>query len=134
MISDDIILFFHIILFYFFALSPLITDCYLKNTTLILMIFLCFQYVLRYGKCGIINIERFFLKENFKNGFFYRLIKPVICYKQNIIYKKYFILIIIYIIILYVQLEKNGCFILIKKNMKDVFEYIKNICQNNKKI
>ena len=109
MISNDIILFCHILLFYILALSPLITNCYFKKLILIIIIFLCIQYVSKYGKCGIINIEKFFLKDNFKQGFCYRLIKPVICYKQNIIYKHYFYLIIIYMIVLYIQLEKAGC-------------------------
>jgi hypothetical protein len=109
MISDDIILFIHIVLFYIFALSPLITDCYIKKIILILIMFLTIQLVTKYGKCGIINIERFFIKEKFKEGFFYRLIKPLICYKQNIIYKNYFKLIIIYMIILYIQLENANC-------------------------
>lgn len=108
MISDDIILFFHITLFYLLALSILIKDCYLKKIIIILIMFLCLQYTSKYGKCGLINIERFFLKEKFKEGFIYRLIKPIICYKKNIIYKKYFILIIIYLTILFVQLDKAG--------------------------
>lgn len=126
MISNDIILFCHIALFYTLALSPLITDCYIKKIILILIMFLCVQYVAKYGKCGIINIEKFFLKEKFKQGFFYRLIKPVICYKQNIIYKNYFNIIIIYMLILYIQLEKAGC------NL-NIFEDFKNLYQNIKK-
>jgi len=109
MLSNDIILFSHIILFYIIALSPLIKDCYLKKIILVVIVFLFFQYILKYGKCGIINIERLFLKEKFKEGFFYRLIKPIISYKQNIIYKNYFILIIVYILILFVQLKKTNC-------------------------
>lgn len=108
MISDDIILFCHITLFYILALSPLIKDNNLKKLILVLIMFFCFQYVTKYGKCGLINIEKFFLKDKFKQGCVYRLIKPIICYKQNIIYKNYFTLIIIYMVILYIQLEKAG--------------------------
>ena len=108
MLSDNIILMFHIILFYIMALSPLITDVYFKKVILILMIFLCIQYITKYGKCGLINLEMFFLKEKFREGFIYRLIKPIICYKKNIIYKNYFILIIIYMIVLYTQLYNSG--------------------------
>lgn len=125
MISDDIILFFHIIIFYILALSPLIQNCYFKKVTLILIIFLCIQYVTKYGKCGLINIERFFLKDNFKKGFIYRFIKPIICYKQNIIYKNYFKFIIIYILILYFQLEKAGCNLNIFEDFKKIYEDFK---------
>jgi hypothetical protein len=107
MISDDLILLCHIMLFYSLALSPLITDCYLKKINLILIMFLCIQYVTKYGKCGLINIERYFLGDNFKNGIVYRLIKPVISYKNNIFYEYFFWLIIIYIFILYYQLSKS---------------------------
>ena len=122
MISNDIILFFHIALFYIIALGPVITDCYLKKVILIFIMFLCLQYVTKYGKCGLINIERFFLKEKFKEGFVYRLIKPIVCYKQNIIYKHYFPLIIIYMIILYVQLEKAGCNLNIFEDFKQIYK------------
>ena len=132
MLSDDIILLFHIILFYIFALSPLITDCYIKKLILILMMFLSLQYVSKYGKCGLINIERFVIekvleKKNFKEGFVYRLIKPLICYKQNIIYKNSFSLIIIYMVILYIQLEKAGCDLNIFEDFKKIYQDIRKI-------
>jgi len=132
MLSDDIILLFHTILFYIFALSPLITDCYIKKLILILMMFLSLQYVSKYGKCGLINIERFVIekvleKKNFKEGFVYRLIKPLICYKQNIIYKNSFSLIIVYMVILYIQLERAGCDL-------NIFEDFKKIYQDMRKI
>jgi hypothetical protein len=125
MISDDLILLCHIMLFYSLALSPLITDCYLKKINLILIMFLCIQYVTKYGKCGLINIERFFLKENFKQGFVYRLVKPVVCYKQNAVYKNYFKLIIIYMLVLYLQLEKAGCNLNIFEDFKNMYNNIR---------
>ena len=121
MFSNDIILIIHIILFYIIALTPLINDCYVKKMVLIFVIFLCIQYVSKYGKCGLINIERLFLKEKFKEGFVYRLIKPIVCYKQNIIYKNYFPVIIIYMIILYIQLEKAGCNLNIFEDFKNIY-------------
>jgi hypothetical protein len=127
MISDDIILFCHIVLFYTFALSPLVTDYYLKKIILILIMFFCIQYVTKYGKCGIINIEKFFLKEKFKEGFMYRLIKPIICYKKNIVYKNYFMLIIIYMLVLYIQLEKANCNLNIFKDLSNMYQDIKKI-------
>jgi hypothetical protein len=132
MLSDDIILLFHIILFYIFALSPLITDCYIKKLILILMMFLSLQYVSKYGKCGLINVERFFIekvlkKKNFKEGFIYRLIKPLVCYKQNVIYQNSFSLIIIYMVILYIQLEKAGCDLNIFEDFKKIYQDIRKV-------
>ena len=127
MISNDIILLCHIVLFYTLTLSPLITDSYLKKIILILIMFLSIQNVSKYGKCGVINCEKFFLKEKFKQGFFYRLIKPVICYKQNIVYKNYFMLTIIYMIILYIQLEKAGCNLNIFEDFKNMYQDIRRL-------
>ena len=132
MLSDDIILLFHIMLFYVFALSPLITDCYIKKLILVLMMFLSLQYVSKYGKCGLINIERFLIekvlkKKNFKEGFIYRLIKPLVCYKQNVIYKNSFSLIIVYMVILYIQLEKAGCDLNIFEDFKKIYQDIRKI-------
>jgi hypothetical protein len=63
----------------------------------------------KYGKCGIINIERAFLKEHFREGFFFKLIKPVISYKNNIFYYNLFYMLIIYCIILSIQINDSNC-------------------------
>ena len=97
----------HIILIITVLLSPLLKSSLIKELVLILLVFISIHYITKYGKCGLINIERYFLGENFKNGIVYRLIKPVISYKNNIFYEKFFWLIIIYIVILYYQLIKN---------------------------
>jgi len=108
MMSDNIILLLHISLLYAIALSPFIKDYEYKKIILILLIFLCSQYLTNYGKCGLINIEKFFLKEKFKKGFVFRLIKPIICYKRNIFYQHYFELVLIYILVLYIQIHNAG--------------------------
>lgn len=97
----------HIILIITVLVSPLLKSCLIKELVLILLVFISIHYITKYGKCGLINIERYFLGENFKNGIVYRLIKPVISYKNNIFYEKFFWLIIIYICVLYYQLLKN---------------------------
>jgi len=97
----------HIILIITVIVSPILTSCLIKELVLILLVFISIHYITKYGKCGLINIERYFLGDNFKNGIVYRLIKPVISYKNNIFYENFFWLIIIYILILYYQLIKN---------------------------
>ena len=81
MFADSLILSIHILLTYFIVLSPFVNNSKYKRNVLLFLIFLYIQFVTKYGKCGLINIEKFFLKEKFKNGFVYRLIKPIICYK-----------------------------------------------------
>ena len=124
MISDKIICILHIILFLFFILSPFVDDCAWKINSLILLVFILFHFIFKYGKCGIINIERFFLKENFKNGFCYRLIKPVISHKNNIFYEQYFNILVLYIIILLYQVFKNNC-------LKKLYNIYQTILKNN---
>ena len=122
MISDDIILLCHIIFFYCIATSPFNNDYALKKIILILLLFFCAQWMSNYGKCGLINIEKYFLKDKFKTGFVYRLIKPVICYKTNIFYKHYFEIVLIYIFVLYVQLTEAGYDLNVFSDIQKVYE------------
>jgi len=99
----------HLLFYSLIALSPFINNCELKINICVILLFLLFQFTTKYGKCGIINIERFFLKENYKKGFCYNLIKPVIDYRKNIFFDKLYHLIIIYILILSIQIYQNNC-------------------------
>jgi hypothetical protein len=58
---ENIITFLHLI---FLMVSPFINECAIILNAFIL-IFFFFHFVFKYGKCGIINIERFFLQEIF---------------------------------------------------------------------
>jgi hypothetical protein len=98
-----IISFLHIIFYIGLVISPFINNYKYKTISYVIITFILAHFITRNGKCGIISIERFFLKDNFKEGFFYKLIKPIICYKINPIYNYYFIY-IIYFLILYYQL------------------------------
>lgn len=125
MLSDNIILLCHIILLYGIALSPVINDCHYKNLILVFLLFILLQFTLKYGKCGLINIERFFLKEKFKQGFVFRLIKPLICYKRNPFYSQFYYLLLLYIFILFTQLYTNNCFNILFNDFKLVFSKLK---------
>lgn len=122
-LSDYIILLLHIIIFYFFALSPVIDNCRIKFISLILITFFTLQLSTKYGKCGLINIEKYFLKEKFKNGFVFRLIKPLICYKKNAIYKHYFLIMLIYILVLYIQIKNANCEFNIFNEIHEIYQY-----------
>ena len=122
----NIINIFHLIFYIYLMMSPFINICIIKVNALILLNFILFHFTIKYGKCGIINIEKYFLKDNFKNGFIYNLIKPVISYKNNIFYDKFYNFIILYIIILFLQLYNseyinkifNNIYILLKNKLK----------------
>jgi hypothetical protein len=120
--QENIINYFHLVFLIFMMTSPFIKDCALKMNAFILFAFIIFHYISKYGKCGIINIEKFFLKENFKNGFFYKFIKPIISYKDNIFYYKLFHILILYFIILLLQIYNENC---LKKIYNDLTFLIK---------
>lgn len=120
MLSDNIILVCHIILLYGIALSPIVDDCYYKNIIFVILLFVWGHFKFKYGKCGLISIEKFFLKENFKQGFVYKLIKPVICYKINPFYSQFYNILILYIFILFIQLYNNNCYNIIYTNLKTI--------------
>lgn len=103
------------------ALSIISNDCDYKKLSFILLIFILFQYLTKYGKCGLISIERYFLKDNFKNGFVYRLIKPVVDYRNNPVYDHYMIILLAYIYILLIQIKIYNCNIDLLKDLTLVF-------------
>jgi hypothetical protein len=90
--------------------SIFIDDCLIKAYALIFYMFILFHFIAKYGKCGIINIERYFLKEKFREGFAFKLIRPVISYKNNFIYESFIEIFPLYIFILMIQLYNSKCF------------------------
>lgn len=118
---EKIINYLHLILLIFLMTSPFINDCGLKINAFIMVTFIIFHFITKYGKCGIINIERFFLKENFKQGFCYKLIKPVINYKNNVFYDKLFNMLVLYSIILFIQIYDNNCIQIIYNELYIIF-------------
>lgn len=108
MIIDYIITLIHILFILYLLLSIFINNNTIKLYSLLFNIFILLHYLTKYGKCSIINIERFFLGDNFRDGFFYKLIKPIISYKNNKFYNNGGIyLLLFYIIILIIQLRKK---------------------------
>ena len=98
----------HIIYGFLLLVSPLIDDCEIKGLALIFISFMILHYLTKYGKCGLISIERYFLKEKFREGILFKTIRPVISHKNNIFYEKLFWLFFVYAVILFYQI-KNYC-------------------------
>lgn len=126
MLSNYFINFCHLIAFCFLAFSIFINDCEYKRLAFFCLCFLFIQYIFKYGKCGIINIEKYFLKDNFKSGFFYRLIKPIICYKINPMATTYLWVVFLYICVLYWQLKDMKCDLNVFNVYRDMFHQLKN--------
>lgn len=71
----------------------------------ILLVFLLMQYLTGYQRCGLTEFEYFIKKENYKEGFLYRLIKPVITIPESYFDKYVVYLHIVWVIILGYQLN-----------------------------
>ncbi len=102
----------HILLIMFLSGSIFINNCIYKLYSLFFISFILMHYITKYGKCGIINIEKFFLGTEFKNGVAYRLIKPVISYKNNTFYDcggMYILAMYILILIYQIYINRNSC-------------------------
>ena len=96
----------HILLFLFLASSIFISNIKIKQIAFILLIFLFFQYIINYGKCGLTELEYFIMGKKYKEGFLYRLITPIIKRDEHYFNYYYYIFHILWIIILYYQILK----------------------------
>lgn len=69
----------HLLIVIGIFISIFIGNCLIKKLALVFLIFLFFQYLLGYEKCGLTEIEYWILGEKkYKQGFMYRLIHPLI--------------------------------------------------------
>jgi hypothetical protein len=95
----------HFILVAIISFSIFLPFTEIKYNSLVLLIYILFQYLTNYGKCGLTQLEYYIMGEKYQEGFLYRLIKPVITVSESYFDNYLFILHIIYIIILAYQLE-----------------------------
>lgn len=77
----------------------------IKIYVLIFLLFLLAQYLTGYQRCGLTEWEYRFKKEKYKEGFLYRLIKPVITIPENYFRKYLIVLHLLWIAILVYQLK-----------------------------
>ena len=100
-----IINFLHIILILFLSLSVFIDNYQIKQMAFILLLLIFGQYITNHGRCGLTELEYIFTQENYKEGFIYRTVKPVITLPENYFNKYYYVLHILWICILWFQLH-----------------------------
>jgi hypothetical protein len=105
-----IIQFIHLLIIFIVIISLFIPNYFVKKIVLIFLLYLCLQYILGYEKCGLTELEYLILGEkNHKEGFMYRLIKPMIKIPEKYFDDKLFILHITWIIILMYQIYLYKC-------------------------
>jgi hypothetical protein len=82
-------------LVHFFIVILLISSVFIPNYQLkkyafTFLIFIFIQYITNYGKCGLTELEYVFKGEKYKEGFIYRIVKPIITvpekYFENYLY------------------------------------------------
>lgn len=101
----------HLLLVICLLISIFINNCFIKNLALVFLIFLIFQYILGYGKCGLTELEYWILGEKkYKQGFLYRLIHPLIKIPENYFDNGLFVLHLVWIAVLVCQIYR-GCMI-----------------------
>lgn len=113
---------FHVLFFITILYSLICNDCEIKLMILLLTSFILLQYLSKHGKCTLISIEKYFLGEQFREGIVYRIIKPIISYKNNVFYNKLMFLHVSVILILLYQLISNNCFMIILNKFYIVYE------------
>ena len=96
----------HGLLVFGLTISVFINNYQYKKIALTLLIFIMAQFLTNYGRCGLTEIEYLFKGEKYKEGFIYRLVKPVITIPENYFNKFFYIVHILWIGILWKQLNK----------------------------
>ena len=99
-----LIRFLHLLLFLFLLLSIFINNKNYKEVSLTILLFLLFHYLTNYGKCGLTQLEYILLQENYKKGFLYRLINPIINKDEKYFNYYFYIFHILWICILINQI------------------------------
>jgi len=95
----------HFIIVLLVVVSPFVNNIVLKKNVLIFLIYLLFQYITGYEKCGLTEFEYLFMGQDYKHGFLYRIINPLIKVPEDYFNKWLIIVHLIYVFVLYYQLK-----------------------------
>lgn len=101
---DKIIKIIHLILVVAIFSAPFINNMALKKNILVLLIYLLFQYLSGYEKCGLTEVEYLVMGEEYQQGFIYRIINPIIKIPEDYFDKWLIIIHVIYAVVLYSQI------------------------------
>lgn len=94
----------HLILVIGIFSAPFIKNITYKKNVLILLVYLLFQYLTGYEKCGLTELEYLYMGEEYKEGFLYRIINPVIKIPENYFNNWLIVVHVIYIGVLFNQI------------------------------
>jgi hypothetical protein len=94
-----------VIIILIIILSIFYNNIKLKEIVLSILILLMIKYLTGYDRCGLTEIEYLLKGEKYKEGFIYRIIKPILTIPEQYFENYLFILHSLYIIILITQLK-----------------------------
>ena len=103
-IISNIIWILHLFLVLCIFFSVFIDDKLIKIFSLAFLCYLLLQYMTGYEKCGLTELEYYIKGDNYKEGFLFRLIKPVIRVPEKYFYKKLYLVHLLWILILLYEL------------------------------
>ncbi len=106
MILGYFIKFIHLVLVLVIILSPFL-NLYIKKNVLALLIYLLFQYLSGYNRCGLTTLEYYVMGEEYQQGFLYRLINPLIKVSEDYFDNFLYLFHIMYILILTYQITSQ---------------------------
>lgn len=95
-----IIKFLHLVLILFIIGSVFISNYQVKKIAFTLVLFIFIQFITNYGRCGLTELEYMYTREHYKEGFLYRLVKPVITVPEKYFDMGFYWVHILWIIIL----------------------------------
>ena len=104
--SYKIIQLLHLILIITILISVFIPNLKLKKMSITLLLFIFFQFITKFGKCGLTELEYAIRGEKCKEGFIYRLVKPIITVPEKYFDQHLYWVHVLWILILGYQLSR----------------------------
>lgn len=96
----------HFMLIILILCSVFINNNQLKKYSLTILIFMYYHYITNFGKCGLTELEYIIKGENYKEGFIYRIVKPIITIPEKYFENYLYLIHISWTVILVLQLIK----------------------------
>ena len=96
----------HLILIITIFSSVFIPEKEIKKLSFTMLLFIFAQFITNYGKCGLTELEYALRGEKYKEGFIYRLIKPIITVPEEYFKKHLYWIHVLWILILGYQLSR----------------------------
>jgi len=96
----------HLILIIIIFSSVFIPNIEMKKLSLTFLLFIFAQFITNYGKCGLTEIEYAIRGEKCKEGFIYRLVKPIITMPEKYFDQHLYWIHVLWILILGYQLSR----------------------------